>query len=78
MLQLNERNSVAGQGIGHVDVHHLASVRLTAGSSVRRRDKCCAAFASHLRVATLPPTEPAAIPERQRVPFAEVPLLGGS
>jgi predicted nucleic acid-binding protein len=56
VLQFIERNSLAGQGISFVDAHLLASVRLTAGSSIRTHDKRFAAVAARLGMAaTIPP-----------------------
>jgi len=39
VLQLIGHGKLAGTGIGYVDAHLLASVRLTAGSSLWTRDK---------------------------------------
>lgn len=56
VIQLIERNRLAGQGIGYVDAHLLASVRLTAGSSIWTLDKRLAAVATRQGMATtLPP-----------------------
>lgn len=38
ILQFIERHALHGQGIGYVDVHLLASVALTEGSSLWTRD----------------------------------------
>jgi hypothetical protein len=43
---------LAGLGIGYVDVHLLASTRLTAGSSLWTRDKRLSSVAERLGVAT--------------------------
>ncbi len=39
LLLFVEEHSLAGLGIGYVDVHLLASTRLTAGSALWTRDK---------------------------------------
>lgn len=39
VLDFIERHNIAGIGIGYVDAHLLASVRLTAGSELWTRDK---------------------------------------
>jgi predicted nucleic acid-binding protein len=46
VMQFIERYSLAGQGIGYVDAHLLASVRLTAGSSIWTLDRRLAAVAT--------------------------------
>jgi predicted nucleic acid-binding protein len=59
VMRFIERNSLAGQGIGYVDAHLLASVRLTAGSSIWTRDTHLAAIATRLGMTpTLPPAAP--------------------
>jgi predicted nucleic acid-binding protein len=39
VLHLIDRQALAGLGIGYVDVHLLAAVRLTAGATLWTRDK---------------------------------------
>lgn len=51
VLLLIERNSLAGLGIGYVDVHLLASTRLTAGSALWTRDRHLAEVAGRLGLA---------------------------
>ncbi len=55
VMQFIERHSLAGQGIGYVDAHLLASVRLTAGSSIWTLDRRLAAVATRHGMATTPP-----------------------
>jgi predicted nucleic acid-binding protein len=49
-LQFIERHKLAGQGIGYVDAHLLASVALTTGSSLWTLDKRLQAAAVKLRL----------------------------
>ncbi len=58
VLQFIERNALAGQGIGYVDAHLLASTRLTAGSSLWTRDGRLSAVAERLGLAGTRPPEP--------------------
>jgi len=51
VLSLIERASLFGSGIGYVDAHLVASVRLTKGASLWTRDKRLAAVAERLSVA---------------------------
>jgi predicted nucleic acid-binding protein len=51
VLHFIDRNALFGQGIGYVDAHLLASVRLTAGASLWTRDKRLLAAAEHLAMA---------------------------
>ncbi len=46
-----EQNSLMGLGIGYVDIHLLASTKLTAGSTFWTRDKRLAGIAEHLGLA---------------------------
>lgn len=46
-----EQNTLMGLGIGYVDVHLLASAKLTAGSTFWTRDKRLAGIAEHLGLA---------------------------
>ncbi|SDA34978.1 type II toxin-antitoxin system VapC family toxin [Sphingomonas sp. NFR15] len=45
------RHSLHGRGIGYIDAHLLASVRLTAGSTLWTRDKRLRAIAAELGIA---------------------------
>lgn len=49
-LRLVEAANLHGRGIGYVDTHLLASVRLTAGTLLWTRDKRLAAIATELGV----------------------------
>jgi predicted nucleic acid-binding protein len=51
VLQLIEGENLAGTGVGYVDAHLLASVRLTPGSSLWTRDKRLNDVAHRLGVA---------------------------
>ena len=51
VLTFIERESLHGLGIGYIDAHLLASVRLTPGSSLWTRDKRLAKIAEKLGVA---------------------------
>jgi predicted nucleic acid-binding protein len=51
VLSLIERASLFGSGIGYVDAHLVASVRLTKGASLWTREKRLAAVAERLSVA---------------------------
>jgi predicted nucleic acid-binding protein len=46
------RHALAGQGIGYVDVHLLASTQLTLGSSLWTRDKRLSSVAEALGLAS--------------------------
>jgi len=48
VLRFIEQQQLAGLGLGYVDVHLLAAVRITPGSSLWTRDKRLAAAASRL------------------------------
>ena len=52
VLELIETETLFGTGIGYVDVHLLASTRLTLGSSLWTRDKRLKLVADRLNVAT--------------------------
>jgi len=52
VLQFIERHELFGRGIGYVDVHLLAAVRLTFNSSIWTRDKGLLTVANHLGVAS--------------------------
>ena len=51
VLTFIERESLHGLGIGYIDAHLLASVRLTPGSSLWTRDKRLAKIAAKLGIA---------------------------
>jgi Predicted nucleic acid-binding protein, contains PIN domain len=51
MLPFIERHGLAGRGIGYVDAHLLAAVRLTAGSTLWTFDQRLAAVAAIMDVA---------------------------
>jgi predicted nucleic acid-binding protein len=51
ILRLIEAERLAGSGVGYVDVHLLASARLTAGARLWTRDKRLSAAADRLGVA---------------------------
>jgi predicted nucleic acid-binding protein len=51
VLHFIEQHALAGLGIGYVDVHLLASTRLTAGASLWTRDKRLSSVAERLGVA---------------------------
>ena len=51
ILEFIEAGGLAGLGIGYVDVHLLASARLTAGSALWTRDRRLAEVAGRLGVA---------------------------
>lgn len=52
VLDFIERADIAGRGIGYVDAHLLAAVRITQGASLWTRDKRLAAVAQRLALAT--------------------------
>jgi predicted nucleic acid-binding protein len=52
VLQFIERHELFGLGIGYVDVHLLAAVRLTFNASIWTRDKRLLTVATHLGVAS--------------------------
>jgi len=52
VLRFIERHELFGRGIGYVDVHLLAAVRLTLNSSIWTRDKGLLTVANHLGVAS--------------------------
>ncbi len=54
-LLVIEHLSLFGRGIGYVDVHLLASVRLTAGAALWTHDKRLHAVAANLNLAIAPP-----------------------
>ena len=51
VLHFINRNAVSGLGIGYVDAHLMASVRLTPGSTLWTRDKRLKAAAGRLGLA---------------------------
>jgi predicted nucleic acid-binding protein len=52
VLRFTELHELFGLGIGYVDAHLLAAVRLSAGSSFWTRDKRLLAIAVHLGTAS--------------------------
>jgi predicted nucleic acid-binding protein len=48
VLRFIERHALAGLGIGYVDAHLLASIRLTTGASLWTRDKRLSRVAERL------------------------------
>lgn len=52
VLDFIERADIAGRGIGYVDAHLLAAVRITQGASLWTRDKRLAAIAQRLALVT--------------------------
>ena len=55
VLQFIEREALYGRGIGYVDAHLLAAVRLTAGSKLWTRDRRLQAVAAQLGLAAALP-----------------------
>jgi len=54
VLHLINRRGLAGTGIGYVDAHLLAAVRLRPGVGLWTRDKRLRAVAEHLGLAVAP------------------------
>ncbi|MGO9451273.1 MAG: type II toxin-antitoxin system VapC family toxin [Candidatus Binataceae bacterium] len=52
VLRFINQHALFGMGIGYVDAHLLAAVRLTAGASLWTRDKYLLAAANQLGLAT--------------------------
>jgi predicted nucleic acid-binding protein len=55
VLDFIDRHALFGRGIGYVDVHLLAAVRLTAGTELWTSDKRLHGLAAHLGLAFKPP-----------------------
>jgi predicted nucleic acid-binding protein len=55
VLDLIEQNALFGRGIGYIDAHLLASVRLTADSQLWTSDRRLRAVAAELGVAAMLP-----------------------
>ncbi len=53
VLQFIEANAVFGRGIGYIDAHLLAAVRLTPGTRLWTRDKRLLSASTDLKVAYL-------------------------
>ena len=53
VLQFIERHELFGHGIGYVDAHLLAALRLTGGASLWTRDKRLCSAAHHAQIATV-------------------------
>jgi hypothetical protein len=51
IMHFIERNALYGLGVGFVDIHLLAAVRLTEGASIWTRDKRLGSLASQLGLA---------------------------
>jgi predicted nucleic acid-binding protein len=54
-LHFIDRHTLFGRGVGYIDIHLLAAVRLTADASLWTRDKRLHAIAGQLGLATTPP-----------------------
>lgn len=54
VLHFIARHALFGRGIGYVDVHLLAAVRLTAGAELWTNDKRLHSVAAHLGLAFAP------------------------
>jgi hypothetical protein len=52
VLRFIERHELFGLGVGYVDVHLLAAIRLTLGASLWTRDKRLQTVAGHLGLAS--------------------------
>ena len=55
VMHFIDRNTLFGRGIGHIDTHLLAAVRLTAGAELWTRDKRLHGIAVQLGLAINPP-----------------------
>ena len=55
VLHFISHHALSGLGVGYVDVHLLASARLTPGASLWTRDKRLLAVAARLSLAANPP-----------------------
>lgn len=55
VLELIERETLSGRGIGYVDAHLLAAARLTVGSRLWTRDRRLQAVAAQLGLAAMLP-----------------------
>jgi predicted nucleic acid-binding protein len=54
-LHFIDRHQSCTRGVGYIDIHLLAAVRLTAGASLWTRDKRLHAVAGQLGLAATPP-----------------------
>ena len=54
VLHFIDRHALFGRGIGYVDAHLLAAVRLTAGAALWTNDKKLHDIAEHLKLAAAP------------------------
>jgi predicted nucleic acid-binding protein len=54
VLHFIDRHALFGLGIGYVDAHLLAAVRLTAGTKLWTRDRCLQRVATQLGLAAAP------------------------
>jgi predicted nucleic acid-binding protein len=57
VLHFIDRQGFFGRGIGYIDIHLLAAVRLTAGAELWTRDKRLGGAAVQLRLAMTPPSQ---------------------
>lgn len=57
VLLFIDQHALAGAGIGYVDAHLLAAVRLTAGATLWTRDKRLLGVAQRLDLAARPPAK---------------------
>lgn len=55
VLHFIDRHTLFGRGIGYIDIHLLAAVRLTAGAELWTRDKRLHGIALQLDLAMTPP-----------------------
>ena len=62
VLHLIDRHALSGRGVGYVDIHLLASVRLTAGSAHWTRDERLREVAVELGLAITPAGDAPAAP----------------
>jgi len=58
VLHFIEHHALFGRGIGYVDAHLLASVQLTAGTTLWTNDKKLQSVAEQLRLAITPARRP--------------------
>ena len=54
VLQFIDRHAIFGLGVGYIDVHLLAAVRLTAGAGLWTRDKRLQGVAARLGMGAAP------------------------
>jgi hypothetical protein len=56
VLEFIERYQLFGSGVGYVDAHLLAAIKLTAGTGLWTRDKSLRAVAERLALVAEPPS----------------------